>query len=274
MCWSTPRSSNLVVGDAREPDAPAAGSGPIGGGYRSGVTVAHRTPRIDLTGPCLMLGESPARGVDVVVVDLTGVAAVDVADHLLAAEAAHPGGIGVRGGAPSAVGAALAAGVGLVVVDVATTDPREIAAVVEAGVVTVLHHADPARAVGGVDSLTAAGLDTSRVVVEVGPGAQLLEEVTVLERTAFGFRIGASVDLPIGSERWSHEVRAGWEIGTVVALLSAGVATVRGVDPERFRRVAATLGLIDAAAAGPDRGQAAPAAPGPAAPGDGREVRR
>lgn len=216
------------------------------GNVRS-VTPAHRTPRIDLTGPCLLLGETPAPGLDVVLLDLADVDASEVAVLVASAEAEHPGGIGVCGGRPSAVGAAVAAGVGLVLLDVASTDPAEVAAVVESGAVTILHHPDPASAVGAVDRLTAAGLDTSRVVVEVGPDPDIVEEVTVLERSAFGFRVGAVVGRPAEADSWSTPVRQGWEIGTLTALIGAGVATLRGADTEVARRVAATLHAIDSA---------------------------
>lgn len=220
-----------------------------GAGNVRSVTPAHRTPRIDLTGPCLLLGAEPVPGVDVVLVDLDGVGADQVADLVARAEADHQGGIGVRGGRPSAVGSALAARVGLVVLDVGTTDPAEVRAVVESGVVVVLHHGDPAVAVGAVDQLNSTGVDTSRVVVEVGPDDRLVEEVTVLERSAFGFRVGAVMALPDGARGWTESARAGWEIGTLTALLAAGVASVRGADPERFRRVAAVLHHIDRAGA-------------------------
>lgn len=222
----------------------ARGTAILAPGSLRAVTLAHRTPRIDLTGPCLLVAEAPGPGVDIVVIDLDGAAASEVSDIVAAAATAHGGGIGVRGGTPSGVGAALAAGVGLVILDVTTTDRAEVRAVVESGVVTVLHHADPAVAVGAVDALTAAGVDTARVVVEVGPDEQLIEEVTVLERTAFGFRVGAVVG-PAPGRISGGEAAAGREIGTLFALLSNGVALVRGADPERFRRVAAILSEID-----------------------------
>lgn len=215
----------------------------------------HHTPRIGLAGAPLLLGDGPAPGVDVVVLDLHGVPAEEVAALVADAEAHHSGGVGVFNGVPSAVGAAVRSGVGLVVLDVATTDPAEVRAVAQAGVVLVLHHTEPAAAVGAVDGLCAAGIDTSRVVVEVGPGPDLVEQVTVLDRTAYGFRVGAVVGLPDAGGSWSPARRDGWEIGTVTAILSAGVATVRGVAPERFRRIAATLHAVDAAVAPevPDR---------------------
>lgn len=209
----------------------------------------HHTPRIGLTRHPLLLGDRPGPGVGVVVLDLQGVGAPEVPALVADAEARHRGdvGVGVRNGEPSAVGAAVRAGVGLVVLDVATVDPAEVRAVAEAGVVLVLHHAEPAAAVGAVDRLCAAGIDTSRVVVEVGPGPDLVEQVTVLDRSAYGYRVGAVVGPPESAGSWSPEVLAGWEIGTLVAVVGAGVATVRGVAPERFRRVVATLAAIDGA---------------------------
>ncbi|NLD78153.1 MAG: hypothetical protein GX643_15970 [Acidimicrobiales bacterium] len=222
------------------------------------MTLAHRTPRIDLTGSCLLGADRPAPGVDVVVIDLEGVGAAEVTALVAAAEADHVGGIGVQGGTPPAVGAALAAGVGLVVLDVASTPAAEVRAVVEAGVVAVLHHPDPALAVGAVDALAAAGVDTGRVVVEVGPDPQIVEEVTVLERTAYGFRVGAVLG-PVAGRPHAGGAADGWEIGTIFALLSHGVALVRGVDPERFRRVATVLGQIDGASRAPVASEAVPA---------------
>lgn len=212
------------------------------------MTPAQRFPRIDLTGPCLVLAEAPGAGVDVVLVDLTDVAPAEVAGRLAEVGSLHGGGVGVIGGRPPAVGAAVAAGAGLVVLDVSSADPAEVRAVVESGAVVVVHHADPSAAVRAVDALAAAHLDTSRVVVEVGPDPSLVEEVTVLERSAYGFRVGAVLGLPSGAAGWSEPERDGWEIGTLVALLAAGTATVRGVDPVRCRRVAAVLQAIDDAA--------------------------
>lgn len=211
------------------------------------MTPAHRTPRIDITGRCLVLGRSPAPGVDVLLIDLTGVDATAVPGLVAGAESRHPGGIGISGGTPPAVGAALAAGVGLVVLDLDDTSAVEVAAVVESGVVAVLHHREPARAVGAVDALVRAGIDTARVVVEVGPGDEIVEEVMVLERSAFGFGVGAVV-APSAAATWSEAARHGWEIGTLTALLEAGIVTVRGPEPERVRRVAAVLDTLDLAA--------------------------
>jgi hypothetical protein len=218
----------------------------------------------------MLLSTTPAPGVDVVLVDLTDAAPADVAGLVAAAASVHPGGIGVCGGSPPAVGAALAAGVGLVVLDVGTTAAAEVRAVVEAGVVVVLHHAEPAGAVGAVDRLTAEGLDTSRVIVEVGPDDQVVEEVTVLERSAFGFRVGAVLPPPVEASRLTEPQRQGWEIGMLTALLGAGVASVRGADPERFRRVAAVLHHLDAAAAHHGTG----ATPAPGSPDTDRALSR
>lgn len=241
---------------------------PVGAGMVRPVTPARRTPRIDLTGPCLSLATEPAAGLDVLLVDLSGVEATDVASIVASATERHSGGIGVIGGAPAAVGAALDAGVGLVVLDVGAVDPAEVAAVASTGAVVVLHHSEPAVAVGAVDQLTAAGIDTSRVIVEVGPEHDMLEEVTVLERSAFGFRVGAVVPPPTG-EALSTPYRRGWEIGTVTALVSLGVASLRGADPEVVRRVVATLRLVDSGAAGaPGTGPPVAAAAPTSAGGD------
>lgn len=211
-------------------------------------------PRIDLTGRTLLLDDRPGPHVDVVVADLDGVAPGDVADTLARVQAAHDGPIGVCGGRPSAVGAAVAAGVALVALEADDTPDAEVRAVVESGCVVLLHHAEIARAVGAVDRLVAAGVDTSRVVVEAGPDPDVVEEATVLDRTAFGYRVGACLGaspaagqpapgMPPGRD----ERRDGWEIGALTGLLGLGVATIRGVSGERFARVRSVLDALDRA---------------------------
>ncbi|QXC61545.1 hypothetical protein KSP35_01465 [Aquihabitans sp. G128] len=52
----------------------------------------------------------------------------------------------------------------------------------------------------------------------------------------------------------------GWEIGALLGAIGLGVRTVRGVAPERFRRVATVLERLDAAASARDAATSARAA--------------
>ena len=119
-----------------------------------------------------------------------------------------------RCGAGEALREALAAGAGLVVVDLAVTAPDAVDDAVRSGVVVVLHHADPTEAVSVCDRLAVAGVDTSRVVVEVGPDPDVVARATPLERAAFGFRVGACVGAESGRPLLHHHtpVAAGHEV--------------------------------------------------------------
>ncbi len=215
-----------------------------------------RASRIDLTGPTLLLSHEPEAQVDVVLVDLTTLAVDQVGAAVAAARPAGSGGVGVVGGGGAAVRAAIEAGADLAVVDLADASTPDVRAVVGSGVVVVLHHAVPTVAVAAVDRLAADGVDTGRVVVELGAPPDLFDELAALERAAPGYRVGVRLvpDLAPaghGAVAEGHEAAAGREIGVLTALLNAGVATVRGADPRRFRRVRAVLEAIDAAVEAP-----------------------
>ena len=127
----------------------------------------------------------------------------------------------------------------------------------------------PAEAVAACDHLAAAGIDTARVVVEVGPHADVVAQATTLERSAFGFRVGARLGPVTGRPLLHHHAglvhpdpagppaahgddpdgprdrSRGWEVGALTALLGLPVATVRGTDPHRVGRVRAVLHALD-----------------------------
>ncbi len=254
------------------------------------MTAAPSHPRVDLTGPPLVLHPEPGPHVQVLLVDLDGVAPEDGAAHLGVAAAGHPGPVGVVGGDPETQQAALAAGAGLVIVDLTATGPDAVERAVRTGAVVVLHGTDPADAVAACDRLHAGGVDTARVVVEVGPDADVVAHATTLERAAFSFRVGVDLGAAPGEPLLHHapglrapapdeprpddprpddprpddpddpgdaatdtggaDRHAGWEIGALTALLGLPVATVRGVAPARVARVRAVLHALDAAAAG------------------------
>ena len=248
------------------------------------MTPAPHLPRVDLAGPTLVLHPEPGPLVQVVVVDLTGLDVSECGPRVRAAGADHDGPVGVQGGAGEALREALAAGAGLVVVDLAVTAPDAVDDAVRSGVVVVLHHADPTEAVSVCDRLAVAGVDTSRVVVEVGPDPDVVARATTLERAAFGFRVGACVGAESGRPLLHHHTpvaaepivadpaaagpdeaasdegddavarHAGWEVGVLTGLLGLPVATLRRVDPGRVDRVRAVLHALDEAASVEDHG--------------------
>jgi hypothetical protein len=125
-------------------------------------------------------------------------------------------------------------------------------------------------------------VDTARVVVEVGPDADVVAHATTLERAAFSFRVGVDLGVTPGAPLLHHapglraaprsagdlrpgdrddsgevvtardgaERRAGWEVGALTSLLGLPVATVRGVEPTRVARVRSVLHALDDAVAG------------------------
>jgi hypothetical protein len=240
---------------------------------------APNLPRVDLAGPTLVLHPEPGPLVQVVVVDLAGLEASRCGPRVRAAGADHTGPVGVEGADGEALREALAAGAGLVVLDLAVAAPETVDDAVGSGVVVVLHHTDPTEAVTVCDRLAASGIDTSRVGGEVGPDPDVVARATTLERAAFGFRVGACVGTESGRPLLHHHVpiaadpsaadphaadpdgcaeavarHAGWEVGVLTGLLGLPVATLRGVDPARVGRVRGVLHALDEAAAGKDDG--------------------
>lgn len=246
------------------------------------MSAAPPLPRVDLTGPPLVLHLQPGPHVQVLLVDLDGGAPEDGAARVRAAGAGHAGPVGVVGGDLATQQAALAAGAGLVVLDLADTAPDAVEGVVRTGAVVVLHGADLTDAVAVCDRLNAAGVDTARVVVEVGPDADVVAHASSLERAAFAFRVGVDLGAAAGEPLLHHtpglraaafasdgsrpgrpddtavaptstgaaDRHAGWEIGALTALLGLPVATVRGVSPTRVARVRAVLHALDDAVVG------------------------
>lgn len=193
-----------------------------------------------------------------VVVDLDEVEAHDVDAHL-APHRAPDRCLGVAGGSPAAVEAAVASGAGLVIIDAHGADPERVCSLARHGVALVLAATDVHEALATVDALGAAGIDTGRVVVELGPvdadpagaaEAHLGEgfRIDALERLAYGFRVGARLH-PVDPD--APERAHGSQIGALTEVLLAGATTVRGVAPARFRRVLAVVRALDAAAAPP-----------------------
>lgn len=241
------------------------------------MSAAPPPPRVDLTGPPLVLHLAPGPHVHVLLVDLDGPGSEDAAARVALAAAGHAGPVGVIGGDAAAQQAALAAGAGLVVLDLGCTGPDSVERAVRTGAVVVLHGPDPTDAVAVCDRLHAGGVDTARVVVEVGPDADVVAHATTLERAAFSFRVGVDLGATPGAPLLHHAPglraaprgadqprrddrgdtgtvastsdpaarRAGWEIGALTALLGLPVATVRGVHPARVARVRAVLRAVD-----------------------------
>lgn len=87
--------------------------------------------------------------------------------------------------------------------------------------------------------LARAGVDLTRVVFEAviahnAPG------LAAIGQTMEGCRVGVCLAPGDGSPTLD-----GWEIGVLTAALSQGVATVRGVDPRRFRRISSVLDALN-----------------------------
>jgi len=125
---------------------------------------------------------------------------------------------------------------------------------VRAESVAVLTSTDPAAALDAAASLARDGRDLSRVVLEAGPGPNLLRRVETLtawmtggdgaprERGPFtGACFGPRSGEETGGTPPGDAVAAGAEIGLLTAVLSMGVSTVRSMDSRVFHRVDAVV---------------------------------
>jgi hypothetical protein len=207
--------------------------------------VQHLPPPVELGGRALLLGP----GGDVGLVEATTASAVG--SHVAAVAGTHGARpVGVVVADPAAVPSAVAAGATLVIIEAALAGAPEVVAAATTGVVVIVGgtHGDARRA---ARSLVGRGASARRVVVQVTvragdpvdlgalSGPDGLGVAAVLGRAA----VPGSAP---GSAEGSGD--AGWEIGVLTRLLTAGVVAIRGVDSVRFRRVRSVVEAIDAAA--------------------------
>lgn len=213
------------------------------------VAVQHLPPPVELGGRALLLGP----GGDVGLVEAPTVSAVGSQVAAVAGtDGVRP--VGVIVADPAAVSPAVAAGASLVIVEAPLAVAPEVIAAATAGVVIIVGgaHGDARRA---VRSLVGRGAAARRVMVEVTvragdpvdlgalSGPDGLGVAAVLGRAAIP---GPAPVL--GSAEGSGD--AGWEIGVLTRLLTAGVVAIRGVDSVRFRRVRSVVEAIDEATNG------------------------
>lgn len=199
---------------------------------------------VDLTGRALLLGELG----DVALIDLTGPdgagelepqTSADVPPH----SQSQP--VGARVASAAAVELVVAAGAGLIVVPRVLASSPAVVAASAAGIVVVVSGSAEQAGAAALE-LIGAGGTPGRVVVEVpvAPHTPALHAVDVAQLADLGLLAGISFPpLPTVSDE-----AAGWQIGTLTRLLTAGVRTFRGVDAQRFARVRAVHEATEAAA--------------------------
>ncbi len=199
------------------------------------MAVQHLPPPVELGGRALLLGP----GGDVGLVEAPTVSAVDSQVAAVAGtDGVRP--VGVIVADPAAVSPSVAAGASLVIVDGALATAPEVVAAATAGVVIIVG-GTPGDVRRAFRELVAEGTPAGRVLVEVTVRHGEPVDVGVLSGPD-----GAGVAAALGSAGVSGD--AGWEIGVLTRLLTAGVVAVRGVDPVRFRRVRSVVEAIDNAA--------------------------
>jgi hypothetical protein len=193
---------------------------------------------IDLSAAPLLLGVDG----DVRLVDGIEVEADALAAGIHAAGGHQP--VGVLLGGPALVGTAAAAGAGLVHLAHGAGASEAVRSAARAGVVVVLAGEPEPALLVGLDLLDHGAL-RGRVVVEVPVTVEScpVDDALVRHAEGGGLVVGAALQPAYGLPA---EV-AGWEIGVLAQVLTAGVRTVRGVPAARFRRVRA---VVDAVAGG------------------------
>ncbi|CAN5724320.1 hypothetical protein BH10ACT1_BH10ACT1_29330 [soil metagenome] len=132
-----------------------------------------------------------------------------------------------------------------VAVAVQGVGPAAAVAAAEAGAVVLVGGGSGASGVEGATALAEAGVPVERLLVEVPFGAGSMPTSAIHRVTDAGFEV-AVVLQPPHQAAGSHD---GWQIGALAQVLALDVAAVRGVAPERFRRVAAVVAAIDSARA-------------------------
>lgn len=200
---------------------------------------------LDLAGRALLLGELG----DVALIDLTGPDGAGELEPPSPDEAPpHPASqpVGARVATATAVELVVAAGAGLIVVPLALAGSPAVRAAGASGVVVVVSGSAERAGAAGLE-LLGAGATPGRVVVEVpvAPHTAPLRALDVAQLGQLGLLAGVSFPPLLAAT----DEAAGWEIGTLMSLLVAGVRTFRGADPQRFARVRAVHEATEAARA-------------------------